>query len=98
MKLESPDNSYRVWFFTLIAVVLIGMIVYFISRQSKLHEQYGKPDYPSSYDDAEPSSKIAYKLGVAGTAVGCWVWVFVLASINQSWIVLALGVALLSDT
>ncbi len=72
--------------------VLIVLIFFFVSRQAKLHEQFGRPAYPESLEGTAPSSKKAFRFGVAGAAIGSWVWVFVLAFINRNWIILAIAV------
>lgn len=76
-------------------IALVSMIIYFINRQRELHEEYGKPAYATEMEFGSPAPLGSYRLALVGTTVGCWTWLFVLAAVKQSWIVLAIGAPLM---
>ena len=76
------------------SIALTWMIIFFINRQKKLHEKYGKPAYATDMEYGSPAPLGSYRFALVGTTIGCWAWLFVLAGIKQSWIVMAMGIPL----
>ena len=75
-------------------LVLGAQIVYFIDRQTKLHQLHGKPDVYTDVVATPPSSRNGFRCAVAAVSIVSWVWVFVLAGMKQDWIVISLAIPL----
>jgi hypothetical protein len=96
LTVEGPVRLFSVIGLTVgYTTALTWMIVCFINRQKKLHDQYGKPAYATDMEYGSPAPLASYRLALVGTTAGCWTWLFVLAAVRQSWIVLAIGAPLM---